>query len=174
VAIADDKIADVIVATSRQLLLNAKKIGTTSLVVWSKGNRYQSYEVVVHSGTGFNQVVLNVKVAEVNRARLKELGFDFFLNARLTEPGRGCFDRRGLRQLGQPRRYFLVIFNHVNLIHKHEHCRNVYLVSKKDVFACLRHRAIISSNRRCRGRGGCSLRYVRTFSRPAFAAGVRA
>ena len=42
VSIADDKIADVVVATSRQLLLNAKKIGTTSLVVWSKGNRYQS------------------------------------------------------------------------------------------------------------------------------------
>ena len=81
VAIADDKIADVVVATSRQLLLNAKKIGTTSLVVWSKGNRYQTYEVVVHSGTGFNQVVLNVKVAEVSRQRLKELGFDFFVNA---------------------------------------------------------------------------------------------
>jgi pilus assembly protein CpaC len=80
VSIADDKIADVVVATSRQLLLNAKKIGTTSLVVWSKGNRYQQYEVVVHSGIGFNQVVLNVKVAEVNRARLKEMGFDFFVN----------------------------------------------------------------------------------------------
>jgi pilus assembly protein CpaC len=81
VAIADDKIADVVVATSRQLLLNAKKIGTTSLVVWSKGNRYQQYEVVVHSGIGFNQVVLNVKVAEVNRSRLKELGFNFFISA---------------------------------------------------------------------------------------------
>src|SRR5687767_15951376 len=53
VSIADDRIADVVVATSRQLLLNAKKIGTTSLVVWSKGNRYQTYEVVVHSGTAF-------------------------------------------------------------------------------------------------------------------------
>jgi pilus assembly protein CpaC len=80
VSIADERIADVVVATSRQLLLNAKKIGTTSLVVWSKGNRYQTYEVVVHSGTGFNQVVLNVKVAEVNRERLKDLGFDFFVN----------------------------------------------------------------------------------------------
>ena len=81
VSIADDKIADVVVATSRQLLLNAKKMGTTSLVVWSKGNRYQSYDVIVHNGTGLNQVVLNVKVAEVNRARLKELGFDFFVSA---------------------------------------------------------------------------------------------
>jgi pilus assembly protein CpaC len=88
VSIADDRIADVVVATSRQLLLNAKKIGTTSLVVWSKGNRYQTYEVVVHSGTAFNQVVLNVKVAEVNRQRLRELGFDFFvsmLNSRRIE-----------------------------------------------------------------------------------------
>jgi pilus assembly protein CpaC len=80
VSIADDEIADVVVATSRQLLLNAKKIGTTSLVVWSKGNRYQTFEVVVHSGTGFNQVVLNVKIAEVSRSRLKQLGFDFFVN----------------------------------------------------------------------------------------------
>jgi pilus assembly protein CpaC len=80
VSIADDKIADVVVATSRQLLLNAKKIGTTSLVVWSKGNRYQKYEVVVHSGIGFNQVVLNCKIAEVSRSRLKQMGFDFFVN----------------------------------------------------------------------------------------------
>ena len=80
VSIADDEIADVVVATSRQLLLNAKKIGTTTLVVWSKGNRYQTFEVVVHSGTGFNQVVLNVKIAEVSRSRLKQLGFDFFVN----------------------------------------------------------------------------------------------
>jgi pilus assembly protein CpaC len=80
VSIANDEIADVVVATSRQLLLNAKKIGTTSLVVWSKGNRYQTFEVVVHSGTGFNQVVLNVKIAEVSRSRLKQLGFDFFVN----------------------------------------------------------------------------------------------
>jgi pilus assembly protein CpaC len=36
--------------------------------------------VVVHSGTGFNQVVLNVKIAEVSRSRLKQLGFDFFVN----------------------------------------------------------------------------------------------
>jgi pilus assembly protein CpaC len=88
VSIADDEIADVVVATSRQLLLNAKKIGTTSLVVWSKGNRYQTFEVVVHSGTGFNQVVLNVKIAEVSRSRLKQLGFDFFvsmLNSRRLE-----------------------------------------------------------------------------------------
>jgi pilus assembly protein CpaC len=88
VSIADDKIADVVVATSRQLLLNAKKIGTTSLVVWSKGNRYQKYEVVVHSGVGFNQVVLNCKIAEVSRSRLKQMGFDFFvsmLNSRRIE-----------------------------------------------------------------------------------------
>jgi pilus assembly protein CpaC len=80
VSIADDKIADVVVATPYQVLIVGKKVGITSLVVWGRGNRYTNYEMIVHrSEAAGNQIVLNVKVAEINRTRLKERGIDFGL-----------------------------------------------------------------------------------------------
>lgn len=78
VSIADDKIADVVVATPFQVLLIGKKVGISSLVVWGKGNRYTSYEVIVHRAeVAGSQIVLQVKIAEVNRTRLAERGIDF-------------------------------------------------------------------------------------------------
>src|SRR5262245_5343160 len=78
VSIADDKIADVVVATPYQVLIVGKKVGITSLVVWGRGNRFTNYELIVHrSEAAGNQIVLNVKVAEINRSRLRERGVDF-------------------------------------------------------------------------------------------------
>jgi len=78
VSIADDKIADVVVATPYQVLIIGKKVGITSLVVWGRGNRYTNYELIVHRAEAAgNQIVLNVKVAEVNRSKLRERGIDF-------------------------------------------------------------------------------------------------
>ncbi|HKA25684.1 MAG TPA: pilus assembly protein N-terminal domain-containing protein, partial [Candidatus Eisenbacteria bacterium] len=78
VSIADDKIADVVVATPYQVLIIGKVVGITSLVVWGRGNRYTSYELIVHRAEAAgNQIVLNVKVAEVDRTKLAERGIDF-------------------------------------------------------------------------------------------------
>ena len=78
VSIADDKIADVVVATPYQVLIIGKIVGITSLVVWGRGNRYTSYELIVHRAEAAgNQIVLNVKVAEVDRTKLAERGIDF-------------------------------------------------------------------------------------------------
>src|ERR1035437_9219927 len=38
------------------------------------------------------------------------------------------------------------IVNHIYFIHKYKHSRYVYLVSKKNMFTCLRHWAVISSH----------------------------
>lgn len=78
VSIADDKVADVVVATPRQVLIIGKKVGITTLVVWGRGSRYEQYDLVVHRGElASNQVTLNVMVAEVNRSKLRETGIDF-------------------------------------------------------------------------------------------------
>jgi pilus assembly protein CpaC len=78
VSIADDKVADVVVATPRQVLIVGKKVGVTTLVVWGRGSRFEQYDLIVHRGrTAANQVVLNVKIAEVNRTKLRETGVDF-------------------------------------------------------------------------------------------------
>jgi pilus assembly protein CpaC len=78
VSIADDKIADVVVATPYQVLIIGKKVGISSLVVWGKGNRYTNYELIVHRAEAAgNQIVLSVQVAEINRTLLSERGIDF-------------------------------------------------------------------------------------------------
>jgi pilus assembly protein CpaC len=78
VSIADDKIADVVVATPYQVLIIGKKVGISSLVVWGKGNRYTNYDLIVHRAEAAgNQIVLSVTVAEINRTRLAERGVDF-------------------------------------------------------------------------------------------------
>ena len=78
VSIADDKIADVVVATPYQVLIIGKKVGISSLVVWGKGNRYTNYELIVHRAEAAgSQIVLSVKIAEINRTRLSERGIDF-------------------------------------------------------------------------------------------------
>jgi pilus assembly protein CpaC len=78
VSIADDKVADVVVATPRQVLIIGKKVGVTTLVVWGRGSRYEQYDLVVHRGElASNQVTLNITVAEVDRSKLRETGIDF-------------------------------------------------------------------------------------------------
>ncbi|MBN1504300.1 MAG: pilus assembly protein N-terminal domain-containing protein [Candidatus Eisenbacteria bacterium] len=77
VSVTDPAIADVMVASPKQLLVNGKTPGTTSLVVWDADERPTFYNLVVHTDTSFQQVMLKVRFAEVNRTALKELGVDF-------------------------------------------------------------------------------------------------
>lgn len=76
VSIADSKVADVVVAGPRELLVNGKKAGFTTLVVWDENNVSTMYNVVVRGAFSDQQIELRVKVAEVNRTRASELGVD--------------------------------------------------------------------------------------------------
>ena len=90
VSVTDPAIADVMVASPKQLLINGKAPGTTSLVVWDSEERPTFYNLVVHTDTSFQQVMLKVRFAEVNRTAMKELGVDFVstdLNPRIFGEG---------------------------------------------------------------------------------------
>src|SRR5262245_32907291 len=78
VAIAEPKIADAAVGSSRTVVVNAKSPGVTSLVIYNEGARFKVYDVEVYVPNGDKQVSLRVRVAEVNDNAKKELGFDFF------------------------------------------------------------------------------------------------
>ena len=77
VAIAEPKIADAAVGSSRTVVVNAKEVGRTSLVVYSQGGRFTVYDVEVYVPNADKQVVLHVRVAEVNADAKRALGFDF-------------------------------------------------------------------------------------------------
>src|SRR5512145_1854702 len=77
VSIADAKIADVVVAGPREVLVNGKEIGLTTLVVWDEYNRSTVFDVIVQGPFSDHQIELRVKVAEINRTKAAEWGIDF-------------------------------------------------------------------------------------------------
>ena len=77
VSIANSDIADVIVAGPSEVLINGKDIGLTTLVIWDEQNVSTIYDVVVRGPFSAQKIELRVKVAEVNRTKALELGFDF-------------------------------------------------------------------------------------------------
>lgn len=80
VSIADSDVADVVVAGPREVLLNGKAIGLTTLVVWDENNVSNVFDVVVRGPFSDQQIELRVKVAEVNRTKALQLGFDFLVS----------------------------------------------------------------------------------------------
>lgn len=78
ISIANSDIADVVVAGPQEVLINGKLIGLTTLVVWDEYNNSQLFDVVVRGPFSNQKIELRVKLAEVNRSKAFELGFDFF------------------------------------------------------------------------------------------------
>lgn len=79
VSIADTEVADVVVAGPREVLINGKSIGLTTMVVWDESNVSTIFDVVVRGPFSDQKIELRVKVAEVNRTKALELGFDFLI-----------------------------------------------------------------------------------------------
>jgi pilus assembly protein CpaC len=76
VAIAEPEIADAAVGSARTVIVTAKKVGSTNLVVYDESGRYRIYEVVAYVPNGDKQVLLHCTVAEVTGDALRELGLD--------------------------------------------------------------------------------------------------
>ena len=76
VSIANSQIADVVVAGPRQILLNGKGVGFTTVVVWDDHDRSTVFDVVVRGAFSDQQIELRVNVAEINRTKARQLGVD--------------------------------------------------------------------------------------------------
>lgn len=77
VSVADTDLADFVVAARTQVLIQGKKEGTTSLVVWTRGGQTRRYDLVVQRGFAYKQIQLNVRVTEINQSTLSEFGIDY-------------------------------------------------------------------------------------------------
>jgi pilus assembly protein CpaC len=78
VVIAEPEIADAAVGSERTVVVNAKKVGKTSLVVYTDGGRFTVYDVDVYKPNDHLQVKLHTRVAEISDDARKELGFDWY------------------------------------------------------------------------------------------------
>jgi len=75
-AIAEPKIADAAVGSQRTVVVSGKSAGITTLVVYGEAGRYSIYDVEVYVPNADKQVVLHVRVAEVNETAKRQLGID--------------------------------------------------------------------------------------------------
>lgn len=98
-AIGDPNIASVDVLNSQSLLISAKTIGQTSLLVWGRGQSEPTRQKihVVPSGIQVSdiQVQTDIKVVEISKSALKEAGFFFGKNSSNTTVGVGNGDITG-------------------------------------------------------------------------------
>lgn len=76
VAVGNSDVADIRTMTPRQLLIIGKNPGNTNLIVWDATDQYTFFnlDVAAHQ---HQQIVLQVKVAEVGRSALRALGINF-------------------------------------------------------------------------------------------------
>ena len=74
VAVANPDIADVVIITERDLVINGKASGETDIVLWAGTRPRLHYRVTVRAPSDRRMVLLSVRVAEVRRDMLTQLG----------------------------------------------------------------------------------------------------
>ncbi|MES2357316.1 MAG: pilus assembly protein N-terminal domain-containing protein [Gemmatimonadota bacterium] len=73
-SVASPDIADLIVVSGREFVINAKAIGETDAVLWLANGTRQHLRVSVRSPSDRQQVAVYIRFAEVNRTLLRTIG----------------------------------------------------------------------------------------------------
>jgi pilus assembly protein CpaC len=92
VSITDSDIADVVIISARELVMNAKKTGETDALLWLANGVRQHFRISVHSPSDRLQIALYIKLAEVRRDFLRNLGVSALYRNRGTRAGTGTFN----------------------------------------------------------------------------------
>jgi len=78
VAVGDPAVADVQILSDKEILLNAKAEGSTTLIVWeADGNKSVTKVVVEQGALEKTMVEIDVQVLEINRNAVLDLGIDW-------------------------------------------------------------------------------------------------
>ena len=92
VSIANPDVADVIVVGTRELVINSKTDGETDAIIWLANGTRLHYRVAVHSASDRQQIALYIKIAEVRRDVLREIGLSGLYRHKGTRIGTGTFN----------------------------------------------------------------------------------
>jgi pilus assembly protein CpaC len=91
VAITTPEIADVIVISEREIVINSIKPGETDAILWFADSTRTHYRISVHSPADRKQIAISIKFAEVRRDALRELGVSGLWRDANTRVGTGIF-----------------------------------------------------------------------------------
>lgn len=91
VSIANPDVADVVVVSSRELVINAKIAGETDAILWLANGSRQHFRVTVRSPEDRMQIALYIKIAEVRRDVLRRIGVSGLFRDSRARVGTGTF-----------------------------------------------------------------------------------
>lgn len=89
VSIASPEIADVVVISERELVINSLKPGETDAIVWFQNGDRTHYRISVHSPADRMQIAIAVKFAEVRRETIRQIGLAGVYREKGTRVGSG-------------------------------------------------------------------------------------
>ena len=92
VSIANPDVADVVVVGTRELVINSKTDGETDAIIWLANGSRLHYRISVASPSDRQQIALYIKIAEVRKDFLRELGVSGLYRNRGTRVGTGTFN----------------------------------------------------------------------------------
>ena len=92
VSITNDAVADVVVISARELVINAKLNGETDALIWLANGVRQHFRISVHSPSDRLQIALYIKMAEVRRDFLQNIGVSAVYRNAGTRAGTGTFN----------------------------------------------------------------------------------
>lgn len=91
VSIANPDVADVVVISENEVVINSLKSGETDAILWLVNGQRTHYRVSVHSPADRMQIAIGVKFAEVRRDVLRELGTSALWRNAGSRAGTGIF-----------------------------------------------------------------------------------
>jgi pilus assembly protein CpaC len=74
VSVTNPEVADLVVISEREVVINAKTAGETDAIVWQSNGSRQQYRVQVRTSAERKQIIVSIKFAEVRRDLLREIG----------------------------------------------------------------------------------------------------
>jgi pilus assembly protein CpaC len=95
ISVANPDVADAVVIGERDVVINGKAPGETDVLLFTAGGAPRQYRFSVHTAPDRPQIVLAVKLAEVRRDRLTQVGLSQFYLGRNGTAGTGTFNQPG-------------------------------------------------------------------------------
>lgn len=91
VSITTPDVADLIVISEREIVINSLTPGSTDAIIWLEDGTRTHYRIQVHSPADRKQIAIAVRFAEVRRDALRELGVSGLWRDDRTRVGTGIF-----------------------------------------------------------------------------------
>ncbi len=92
VSIANPAVADVIVITEQEIVINSLASGETDAIVWLQNGERTQYRISVHAPADRLQLAISIKFAEVRRDALREIGVSGLYRDGGTRVGSGLLN----------------------------------------------------------------------------------